>query len=163
MEGLHLYALHKDIDSLREKPYNTLMMEIEREKRQCKERSKEVRQKILDGTYSSRVVQGRQNKHIQGTKEFEQKREQIKKADSRNEPAILEVDAQTLVNRYKGSGSIELRRGQTYPRETITIDEIVGKTWLRETQRYMDVNAFQIQYSSTGVHVFPVYSKKGGR
>ncbi|MCL1996317.1 MAG: polymorphic toxin type 50 domain-containing protein [Defluviitaleaceae bacterium] len=123
-------------------------MEIERE-----------RQKILDGTYPSRVVQGRQNKHIQGTREFEQKREQIKREDPTGEPAILEVDAQALVDRYKGTGDVELRKGQAYPRETIIADSIVGKTWLSKTQRYMDVSTFQIHYSSTGVHIFPVYPK----
>jgi len=127
-------------------------MEIERE-----------RQKILDGTYPSRVVKGRQNKHIQGTREFEQKREQIKRADSRNEPAMLEFDAQELVDRYKGTGDIAVKPGQQYPRETITANEIVGKTWLRETQRYVDVSTFQIQYSGTGVHIFPVYPKNKRR
>jgi len=133
---------------------------------QLREETMEIeieRQKILDGTYPSRVVQGRQNKHIQGTREFEQKREQIKREDSRNEPAILEVDAQTLIDKYKGTGSIALLKGQIYPRETIVADSIVGKTWLRETQRYLDVNTFQIQYSSTGVHVFPVYPKNKRR
>jgi len=35
------------------------------------------RRKILDGTYPVRVVQGRQNKHIEGTREFEQNKEVV--------------------------------------------------------------------------------------
>ncbi|MCL2773870.1 MAG: hypothetical protein FWD71_11020 [Oscillospiraceae bacterium] len=34
------------------------------------------RRKIIDGTYPSRVIMGRQNKHIERTREFEQNREQ---------------------------------------------------------------------------------------
>ncbi|MCL1996319.1 MAG: polymorphic toxin type 50 domain-containing protein [Defluviitaleaceae bacterium] len=125
-------------------------MEIERE-----------RQKILDGTYPSRVVQGRQNKHIQGTREFEQKREQMKRTDPTGQPSILEVDAQALVDKYKGTGDIEILKGRTYPKENIIADEIIGKTWLRDRQKYMDTDAFRIHYSKTGVHAHPVHPKKG--
>ena len=133
------------------------MKEIE----EYRQQQEEERRKILDGTYPSNVRQGSQNKHIQGTKEFEQKLEQMKRTDPTGQPSILEVDAQTLVDKYKGTGEILLPTGRPYPQENITANEIIGKTWLRDRQRYMDTDAFRIHYSKTDVHVHPVYPQKG--
>ena len=118
------------------------------------------RRKILDGTYSSRVIQGRQNKHIPGTTEFEQKREQMQKASPGSEPAILESDAQTLVDKYKGKGSVYFHPSSLdYPREDILADNIIGKTWVKSLQKYVDTQAFTIYYSKTGVHIIPINEK----
>jgi hypothetical protein len=42
------------------------------------------RRRILDGTYPPRVIAGRQNKHIDGTLEFEQIRESMGSVCLRN-------------------------------------------------------------------------------
>ena len=115
----------------------------------------EERRKILNGTYSSRVIQWRQNKHIPGTTEFQQKREQMQKASPGSEPAILEADAQTLVDKYKGKGTVK-QKGSDYPRERIDTNEIVGKTWVKSLNKYIDTKRIEIYYSSTGTHVVPV-------
>ena len=134
------------------------MKEIE----EYRQRQEEERRKILAGTYPPNVRQGSQNKHIQGTKEFEQKLEQMKRTDPTGQPSILEVDAQALVDKYKGTGEILISAGRTYPQENIIADEIVGRTWLTKRQRYMDTNTFRIHYSKTGVHIHPTHPKKGG-
>jgi hypothetical protein len=113
------------------------------------------RRKILDGTYSSRVIQGRQNKHIYGTIEFEQKREQIKNSSPGSEPAILTADAQDLINKYKGTGSIYFANDSPYPREIIDTSVIIGKSWVKSLQKYVETTRFEIFYSSTGVHIIP--------
>ena len=95
----------------------------------------EERQKILNGEYPSRIVQGRQNKHIPGTKEFEQKREKMNRISEGSEPAILEADAQMLVDKYKGTGILSKDFGSLYPREVVTVDFIVGKTWVKSMQK----------------------------
>ena len=77
------------------------------------------KRKILDGTYPSRIIEGRQNKHIEGTREFEQKREQMQKLSPGSAPAILYADAQNLVGKYKGTGTIDCIKGSAYPRETV--------------------------------------------
>ena len=115
----------------------------------------EERKKIMDGTYPSRIIAGRQNKHIEGTREFEQKRKQSQKLSPGSEPAILNVDAQALVDKYKGTGLIKMR-GSVYPRETIDTDRVVGKTWVQSLGKYADTKRIEIFYSSTGTHVVPV-------
>ena len=114
----------------------------------------EERKKILDGIYPSRIISGRQNKHIEGTKEFEQNKEKMIKIGSA--PAILHADAQSLVEMYKGTGNIYFAKSSPeYPREDIDTKHIIGKTWDRKKSEYIDATIITIAYSKTGTHVFP--------
>jgi hypothetical protein len=115
----------------------------------------EERQKILDGTYSAKIVAGRQRKHILDTVEFKQKREQMQRLNPGSEPAILEVDAEKLIKKYKGTGEIIVTKGSPYPREVINVDFIVGKTWVISKMKYVTTQQFKIIYSSDGVHIIP--------
>jgi len=116
----------------------------------------EERRKILDGTYPSEIIQGHQNKHIEGTREFYQNREKIQKLSPGSEPSILYANAQELVEKYKGTGDVDFPRGSDYPRETIDTGDIIGKTWVQSLQKYAETKRAKIFYSSTGVHVVPV-------
>ena len=49
------------------------------------------RQKILNGFYSDKIIQGRQRKHIFGTKEFEQNRIKMKKNSPGSEPPRIVI------------------------------------------------------------------------
>ena len=121
------------------------------------------RRKILDGTYPSRVIAGRQNKHIEGTREFEQKRRQMQKDSTGSEPAVLIVDAQYLVDKYKGKGKVYFHPSSPdYPREDIKANEKIGKSWVNSLQKYTDTSVFTIHYSKTGVHIVPV-NERGSR
>ena len=117
------------------------------------------KRKILDGTYSSRIVEGRQRKHIEGTLEFAQNREKMQKLSPGSEPAILYADAKELVRKYKGTGKIKFR-GSAYPRETVDTNEFVGKTWVQSLNKYVDTKRIEIFYSSAGTHVIPVSDYK---
>ena len=116
------------------------------------------RRKILDGTYPSRVIDGRQRKHIDGTVEFEQKRASMKRFDPIAEPSKLKsgLDVQRLVDKYKGSGFVYSVSNSEYPREDIIADEVIGETWVSNLGEYVETTVFTISYSKTGVHIFPV-------
>ncbi|MCL2030558.1 MAG: polymorphic toxin type 50 domain-containing protein [Oscillospiraceae bacterium] len=112
------------------------------------------RRKILDGTYPSRIIEGRQRKHIEGTREFEQNREKMKRYGSN--PSILTEDAQTIVDTHKGTGRIYfVRNSPDYPREDIDLGYIAGRTWSKPLGEYVDTSVVTISYSKTGAHVFP--------
>jgi len=115
----------------------------------------DVRQKIMDGAYPFKIVEGRQRKHIEGTREFEQKRAAMQKLSNRSEPAKLKpgVDPQRLVDQYKGTGEIYMVTGSPYPREDIKADTVIGETWVKSLQKYVDTSMFTISYSSIGVHI----------
>jgi hypothetical protein len=117
------------------------------------------RKKIINGVYSLRIIQGRQNKHIIGTREFEQNSEKMNRLSPGSKPSIITADAKMLVEKYKGSGKIRID-GLEYPQETITTDEIIGKSWVISKQKYADTKSFRIIYSSVGVHVIPVSDYK---
>ena len=119
----------------------------------------DIKNKILDGTYPSRVVQERQNKHIEGTKQFAQKREQMQKLSPGSEPSIVNdgIDIQNLVDKYKGTGDIYfVKNSPDYPRENIVADMVIGKSWWKEANKYVDTSMFTISYSKTGVHIIPI-------
>ena len=117
-----------------------------------------ARDNILNSTYPSKIIQGRQNKHIVGTKEFVQKQEQLRRTNFGSEPSIINpnIDAQLLVDKYRGTGHIDFANDSRYPIETITADSIIGKTWVISLQKYVDTRVFKIFYSSTGTHIVPV-------
>ena len=113
------------------------------------------RQKILDGTYPSRVTNA-QRKHIEGTREFEQKRAAM---PSGSEPSKLNpgINAQELVDRYKGTGIIYFKPlNNKYPREDVIADAIIGETWVKSLGRYVETRVFAIMYSGKGVHIIPM-------
>jgi len=119
------------------------------------------RRKILDGVYPSRIVRGRQNKHIEGTREFGQNCAKLNRLSPGSRPAILTADAQMLVDKYKGTGLIiEGSGGSAFPREEINAERIIGKTWVKSLQKYVDTRRFKIIYSSKGVHIVPVSEYK---
>ena len=125
------------------------------------EKENQARRNILDGTYPSRIIQGRQNKHIEGTKEYNQKQEQIEKVSPGSKPSKLRenINAQSLVDKYKGTGHIDFANNAEYPFETIVEDNIIGQTWIISKQKFVDTRVFKIFYSSTGTHIVPVNEK----
>jgi hypothetical protein len=115
------------------------------------------RAKILNGDYPSRIQKGKQRKHISGTREFNQQRKKMNRFISGSEPAILNpnADAQDLVNQYKGTGIVEARPGSDFPHEIVKANRIIGKTWVKRMQKYVDTDTFVIVYSKEGVHIYP--------
>jgi len=61
-----------------------------------------------------------------------------------------------LVEKYAGKGVIKIVGSSPYPRETIDTGEIVGKTWVKGLQKYVDTGRIKIIHSSIGVHIVPV-------
>jgi len=121
------------------------------------------RRKIKDGTYPLRIIQGRQNKHIEGTVEFEQKAKSMNAHSPGSKPAILTVDAKMLIDKYSGTGLINVPYGSDYPVEIVDADCVIGKSWVKHKQKYVDTRRMKIIYSSTGVHIVPKNDFEGGR
>jgi len=110
----------------------------------------------LSDEYSKRIVAGRQRKHILGTKEFEQHRKAMQAKNPGSEPSILTADAEELVEKYAGKGIILMVGSSPYPQEIIDTDRIVGKTWVKTLNKYVDTKRIRIVYSSIGVHIVPI-------
>ena len=110
----------------------------------------------LSDEHSKRIIAGRQRKHIIGTKEFEQHRKSMQARSPGSEPSILTADAEELVKKYAGTGVQTWPNSSLYAREEIDTGSVVGKTWVKSLQKYVDTKRIRIVYSSIGVHVVPV-------
>jgi hypothetical protein len=117
--------------------------------------NEEARRKIVNGDYSTRINRGRQRKHIEGTKEFQQLAEKMDRQSPGSKPAILAVDAQSLIGEFAGNGEVYFKQGEQFPREKVSIGKVAGKTWVKSMGKYVDTDTITIVYSSDGVHVFP--------
>ena len=114
-----------------------------------------IREAIRNGDYNLRVRPQKQNKHIEGTMEYER---YAKELEARNQiPSILTVSAQELVDRYAGTGKIEKLSDDAIT-EYVKADQIVGKFWNNKLKHWTFSAWFGIKYSKKkGVHVYPVY------
>ena len=126
---------------------------------------KESRNKIRNGEYNLKVREQKQQEHIVGTKQWQDYFKRKIESNSNNRPTMFnrDVNIQELINEYKGKGTIEFSRSKdSYPREYIDTDKVLGKYWDDVEMRYKDANRFEIVYSSKGVHAFPIRPLKKG-
>lgn len=110
--------------------------------------SSEVAKQYINNT-NKIIDMGKQDKHIKGSNNYK---------DSKSYLTISSKEAQDLVNKYAGKGTINFdKNGKWDKKEIIETDKKIGivKTKKGETE----TNSFKIHYSKTGVHIVPF--KKG--
>ena len=115
-----------------------------------------IKEKLDAGELSSTIHVGRQNKHIEGTKEYWDKYK-----DGSNPQSVLTIDkekAQELVNKYKGKGEPWKVNENGVWTEFVSTDNIIGKYY--SNGKYYDTNRFAIHYSKKGAHIFPVSPRR---
>jgi hypothetical protein len=113
------------------------------------------REKIRNGTYSKHINPGRQNRHIEGTAEYEKHEEKLIKRGAK--PSILYGDAQSLIDSHAGSGKIWRRNSKdTMPVEDVALNEIIGKVWDGKRGEWAESSHLRIVYSKGGAHAFPI-------
>jgi hypothetical protein len=116
-----------------------------------------IREQIVKMPKTIRV--GQQNKHIEGTHEFNQYVSKLKAAGEYG-PSILSGDigfAQDLVNEYAGTGEPIIRNKKWMNAERILADRIVGVSVNNMTSSRADTKKFKIHYSNKGTHIVPDY------
>lgn len=115
-----------------------------------------IKERLDAGELSSTIHVGRQNKHIEGTKEYWDKYK-----DGSNPQSVLTIDkekAQELVNKYKGKGEPWKVNENGVWTEFVSTDNIIGKYY--SNGKYYDTNRFAIHYSKKGAHIFPVSPRR---
>lgn len=110
-----------------------------------------LQERIRSGEYNL-TINGQQNKHILGHHDYISGRSYL----------LDNVDAQELVNKYAGTGSIERNRQGEWHRnqEKITISDFVGVNINSNTGQFEFTRTFKIIYSKKkGTHVVPVFDE----
>lgn len=127
-----------------------------------------MRKRIQSGEFPLNIHMGRQNKHIEGTKEYAQYVERMHR-DGRHGPSHITIsadDAHALVDAYKGTGILQRdRHGQWRNSELVTVHpDKIGIAVNDRTGTETDTPVFCIHYSKDSVHISPDYpSKKGAQ
>lgn len=129
---------------------------------------KGIREYIKSDTCNKNIHIGRQHKHIQGTNNFKQEQNRLKKLGQYG-PGYITIeleDAQKLIDKYHGTGRIGLNSKMEWDNKETILDNdmIVGKVIDNRSGNSSDTSVFKIHYSDKGTHIVPDYpSKKKGR
>ncbi|MBQ7874910.1 MAG: hypothetical protein IJ306_07130 [Oscillospiraceae bacterium] len=101
---------------------------------------------------STKILKGKQKKHIEGTKEYKDKYK-----DGSNPQGVLTIsisEAQELINKYAGTGDAGKSSEKGMWTEFVAADEIVGKYY--KNGKYYTTRRFSIHYGNKGAHIIPV-------
>jgi hypothetical protein len=113
------------------------------------------REKIRNGTYNKHINPGRQNRHIDGTKEYAKYEKELAKRGTK--PSVLYEDAQTLIESHAGSGKIWSRLGNDAPPvEDVKMPRVIGKVWNGQNNQWDESSLLRIVYSKDGAHAYPI-------
>lgn len=70
--------------------------------------------------------------------------------------------ARDLVEKYAGTGKIEVSRDGNSVRETLALPDVVGLAWNRDKRIFEETHWIKIIYSTkSGAHLYPVFAPKG--
>lgn len=130
-------------------------------------RDQPIRNKILSGEIPTTILPGQQRKHIPGTLEYTQYVEKLTKIGQHG-PSRLNItmeDAQAMVDRQKGTGILDWKKGEWQNTEVITTNnETVGVVVDNRSGKEAETVVFKIHYGKKGAHIVPDYpSKKGAK
>lgn len=117
-----------------------------------------LKAKIESGEISTKIKHQQQAKHVEGTPQFEQyKASRLAKGKTpQSVLTITEQEAQELVNRYAGTGAVEIANTRIV--EYCDADREVGKYF--RADEYAPTSRFAIHYSTRGAHVVPSSPQK---
>ena len=114
-------------------------------------KQEEIRALIRSDEIPKVIHAGRQNKHIKSSKGYIPGRSYIY--------GDLET-AQSLVDRYHGTGRFPISRAREWShKEIVQSDEMVGVSINQATGEETETRCFAIHYSNKGTHIVPIEEK----
>ena len=116
-----------------------------------------ITEKIHAGEYSTTLSQQQYLKHIEGTPQYEQYK-RARRAKGQPPQSVLtisEQEAQQLIIDKAGTGIVDTDiKGNIRPREDITADKCIGKTW--SGGKLIETNKARIYYGKDNSHIVPI-------
>ncbi|MGX4264957.1 polymorphic toxin type 50 domain-containing protein [Clostridioides difficile] len=106
-----------------------------------------IRKDIKDGKYNLNIHNGKQGKHFKDHNNY---------TEGRSYLTVSKEEAQKLINKYAGTGILELdRNGKFKNKELITCEKNIGVNISNLTGKETETNKFYIHYSKNGTHIVP--------
>lgn len=106
-----------------------------------------IRKDIKDGKYNLNIHNGKQGKHFKDHNNY---------IEGRSYLTVSKEEAQELINKYAGTGILELdRNGNFKNKELITCEKDIGVNISNLTGKETITNKFYIHYSKNGTHIVP--------
>lgn len=123
-----------------------------------------IRNYIKSDKQPKNIHEGRQNKHIIGTNEYEQYSNNLNKKGEYG-PSYLTIDnikIQELINEYSGSGEIGFNKNGVWDKKELILnnDELIGMVIDNRNGNSAGTTVFKIYYNEKGVHIVPDYPSK---
>jgi SPP1 gp7 family putative phage head morphogenesis protein len=101
-----------------------------------------------------KVSRQKQDKHVEGTKEYERYVAKMAAEGKGKKPSKLTADPQKLIEKYAGTHIININSSGEQS-ERCTASEPVGKRWFFD--HWTETKSFKIVYAQKGVHIFPTF------
>lgn len=116
----------------------------------------EVRAYVRSDAQPKKVEVGKQNQHINGTKEWRERCERQGGAVQQSEVTLTIEEIQALVDECAGTGRLNVS-GKNPPqvKETVTVEGRIIGTWRGKKGNASETDSFTIHYSKKGAHVVP--------
>lgn len=118
---------------------------------------------LKNGYVNTKIEVSQQQKH-QNTKAWKNQVKQAMQSNGKQTPKsrlFRSVDPQEVVDKYGGSGTLDVKKKNQCVEEFITLPFEIGVTFDKAKGRYIRTHRAQIKYTKNGVHIFPV--KEGGK
>ncbi len=123
---------------------------------QLKKTSKDAIIQVAGQNVNASMRGQKQQEHIIGTKMFDRRMTNAMTSGNNFPSAFLaNVDVQKLVSENMGKGKVVQRKDGSLS-EYFTANSVVGWTYSREMQAYIQTRRVCIRYSKNGWHAFPV-------
>lgn len=116
-----------------------------------------ITQKVRDGEYSLKLSVQQFDKHVEGTREYQQYMEsRINKGlNAQSKLNISRDEASKIIEKYSGTGIIKVRRdGTPLNIEQITVDRVIGS--YMQHGEWVETKKAAIHYSRKGAHIVPI-------
>ena len=113
-------------------------------------------QRLPEGDYNLTIRQQVQNRHIEGTHEYQEY--VARKIDTPFKPSKMppDTDAQALVNEFHRKGIYAPNPQDNNPREKVNTGRIIGQYWNNRLGKFIDTTWLMIVYSKKGTHIYPI-------
>ncbi|MNJ51300.1 hypothetical protein D3C77_466000 [compost metagenome] len=113
----------------------------------------EIRTLIRSDQQPKHLHMGHQGKHIKEHNNY---------MEGKSYLTITAEEAQELVNRYAGTGAINMtKKGEWKNQELVDSDTVVGKAIDQFTGEEFETKSFKIHYGKKGVHIVPTKRGEG--